>query len=84
MESVEQENMSETSTLNLINGSQISTTIDSHSTGDDAERKAKTMNIRSSEQRYPFEYANNKNNELIGMDLTAAQLYEGLEEHLFT
>lgn len=66
-----------TSTLDA----EIPTTVDSLSASNETIRIPKAISARSSESSYPSGQINN-NNELIGTDLTAAQLYEGIEEHL--
>lgn len=71
------ENDVDTSTQDAMNEHHIS----DFSAGNETMRTPKSINTRSSEQRYPYEHTNH-NNELIGTDLTAAQLYEGIEEHL--
>lgn len=80
-ESKEPENVVETSTLAASNNAGISTEVGSFDGVNQTSRVPKSVNVRIREDRYPFE-STNHNNELIGRDLTAAQLYEGIEEHL--
>lgn len=77
-----QENDVDTSTQDAMDVRHVSDSFDAPRAGNETMRTPKSIAIRSSEQRYPFEHTNH-NNELIGMDLTAAQLYDGIEEHLF-
>lgn len=79
MESDKQENIVETSTLHA----QIPSTVDSLDAVNETIRMPKAISGRSNGFRYPAEHIND-DNRLIGTDLTAAQLYEGIEEHLFT
>lgn len=60
---------------------QIPTTVDSLSASNGTIRMPKAISARSSESSHSAGQIDD-NNELIGTDLTAAQLYEGIEEHL--
>lgn len=77
----EPEDVVETTTLSALNNAGISADVDSFDGVNQTSRVPKSVSVRSRKDRYPFESTNN-NNELIGRDLTAAQLYEGIEEHL--
>lgn len=48
--------------------------------GNETNKGVKSMNTRSSDQLSPIEQTNTES--LIGKDLTAAELYAGIEEHL--
>lgn len=77
-----QENDVGTSIQDAMDDRHISDSFDAIRADNETVRTSKSISTRSSEQRYPYEHTNH-NNELIGADLTAAQLYEGIEEHLF-
>lgn len=83
MDTTVRDNDIQTSTLDAMNNNQISTTVDLHNdVSSETIRLPKSIDTRSSEESHKFEQTNG-GNQLIGADLTAAQLYEGVEEHLF-